>query len=385
MVKLILCIIISLIMTLSLAACGKDGYNPEPFDETGSSECETSWEAVENIKVGWNLGNTLDSCGDWLFQSPPEAYETAWGNPLTTKDMIAAVKDAGFNAVRVPVTWNDHFDDNGVIDEAWFDRVQEVVDYVMSLDMYCILNMHHDAGSDGWLRASTANYAENGDTYAKIWEQIADRFKDYGEKLIFESINEILDENSNWNSPSQDAIEGLSLYVQRFVDTIRAGEGYNKTRNLVLMTYAGSAGVTLSNFVMPEDTVEDHLIIEIHNYDPVDFCWRDSWLTSTSFWGSDADIAEMDAYFADTYSRAQQFDAPLIIGEWGSEGKDDNDEDRARHASYFVKKAQECGFAVFWWDCGHFALIDRENSKVAHPEIVQAIMESAGVSAEQEE
>lgn len=358
-----------------------DDYKPKPYDEKTSPECETSWKAVENITVGLNLGNTLDAHGDELIGSSPEAYETAWGNPVTTKEMIAALKDAGFNAVRFPVTWLNHFGRNGIIDEEWFARVKEVVDYLMSLDMYCILNMHHDAGAHGWVHASTANYAENGDTYSKIWEQIAGSFKDYGDKLIFESINEILDDDSRWGLPSDDAVEGLALYTQRFVDTIRSCGGYNKTRNLVVLPYAGSAGDALSKFVMPSDTVKDHLILEVHNYDPVDFCWLNSWLTSIDSWGSDEDAAKLDAYFADTYSRVQQFNVPLIIGECGSEFKN-NDEARALHAAYYFKKVKEYGFAAFWWDCGKFALIDRFNAEVSRPEIVRAMMESAGVTVE---
>lgn len=374
MIKRIFCLALVFVLAMSLISCKKDDYNPKPFDDSLNIECETSWEAVSNMTLGWNLGNTLDACGEWINSEDPSAYETAWGNPVTTKEMIAAVKDAGFNAIRVPITWADHIDEKGIIDEPWLDRVEEVVDYIMSLDMYCVINVHHDAGADGWVRASTANYAKNGDRYAKIWEQVATRFKDYGEKLIYESVNEILDEHSTWNTPSDDAVEGLALYVQRFVDTVRACGGYNETRNLIVMTYSGASGGAISSFVLPKDSVEDHLILEIHNYDPVDFCWRDSWMNSLDFWGTDQDIAEMDAFFADTYSRMQNLNVPLVIGEWGSEAKDDNEDERAKHAAHFVEKATEYGFATFWWDCGHFALMDRPNARVLRTKIVDAMV-----------
>lgn len=365
-------------ITLSFAACGSnnDVYTPEPSGDENNYECETSWDAVANIKAGWNLGNTLDSISHQPEGTPTDVYETAWGNPVTTKKMISALKDAGFNAVRVPVTWEDHIDRKGNIDKEWLDRVQEVVGYVMSLDMYCIVNIHHDAGADGWLHASEGNYSENGDVYARIWEQVADRFKDYDEKLMFESVNEMLDDNSNWGYPSEEAAKGMTLYTQRFVDTIRSGEGYNKTRNLVVMTYAGSASNAISDFVVPEDTVEDHLILEIHDYSPADFCWLESWMTPTDVWGSDEDKAEMDAFFVDTDKRVKELGLPLIIGEWGSQSKD-NESERAEHAAYFAKKVHEYGYAAFWWDCGAFALLDRPNEKILRPEIVEAIINAS--------
>ncbi|MBQ7782696.1 MAG: cellulase family glycosylhydrolase [Oscillospiraceae bacterium] len=126
-----------------------------------AAKSETADAAVSAMTAGWNLGNTLDSCGEWIglyTQGLPSDYETAWGNPITQKKMITAVKNAGFNSVRVPVTWSEHIDDKGNIDKKWLDRVQETVDYVISQDMYCILNVHHDAGSDCWLEASDCGH-----------------------------------------------------------------------------------------------------------------------------------------------------------------------------------------------------------------------------------
>ncbi|MBQ8623953.1 MAG: glycoside hydrolase family 5 protein [Oscillospiraceae bacterium] len=362
-------VFITLIIALSLVSCGS-------AKGTDEYTCETAEEAVANIALGFNFGNTLDTTGDWFDRENIEACETGWGNPLITKEQVAAVKKAGFNAVRLPVTWRDHIDEDGTIDKIWLDRVAEIVDYIMDEDLYCIVNVHHDTGSDGWIRASEKNYNEKGDVYAKIWEQVATRFKDHGEKLLFESINETLDEQGNWGWPDAGDTQGIYLYTQRFVDVVRSCGGYNEVRNLVLNTYAASSGGAISDFILPEDTVENHLILEVHNYDPQGFCWQDaSWTQMTDEWGSDSDKAAMDSYFEDTARRANELGLPLIIGEFGSWDKG-NDSERAEHAGYVVGKANEYGIKCFWWSCGDAQLIDRYTAKPVHEEIIEAMVKA---------
>ena len=148
-----------------------------------SAKFETASQAVDNIKDGWNLGNTLESNGEWIglyTDGKPENYETAWGNPVTKPELIAAVKEAGFNAVRIPVTWYEHIDESGNIDPEWLARVQQVVDYVIQQDMYCVINVHHDAGG-GWLRATPECYEKYHDKVSALWHNIAVHFKDYDE------------------------------------------------------------------------------------------------------------------------------------------------------------------------------------------------------------
>ena len=203
---------------------------------------ETAEKAVEAINAGWNLGNALDSCGEWIglyTDGKPSSYETAWGNPVTAKKLITAVKKAGFNAVRVPVTWAEHIDDSGNIDKEWLDRVQEVVDYVLSQDMYCILNVHHDAGADGWLEASAECYKKNSKKFAALWKNIALRFRDCGGKLIFEGFNEMLDSNNSWtDAKANDAYTAVNDFNQLFVDTGRKTGVNNAERNRMVQVYA---------------------------------------------------------------------------------------------------------------------------------------------------
>ncbi len=342
--------------------------------------CETAAQAVANMKAGWNLGNTLDATtrrrsGELLTRESSIAdYETAWGNPITTKKMIETVVNAGFDAIRVPVTWQGHFDENYNIDKEWMDRVQEVTDYVMSLGVYCILNVHHDGGANAWICTSREGYEKAGDGFAHIWEQIADRFENYGERLIFEAVNEPLDETSNWGSRDPAHYEGVMLYNQRFVDTVRSRSGYNKIRNLTVMPYAGAHGNhRVAGINMPKDTVKDHLILQVHNYDPTGFCWLKSDkppLRDT--WGTDEDMEELYTSMSDLAEHGKRFGVPIIIGEFGAEDKN-NDAERAKYSYHFAKSAADNGIKCFWWDCGHFALLDREKCCMIHNDVVKAL------------
>ncbi len=347
-----------------------------------SSAAEANFEnanqAVENITVGWNLGNTLDPVGDWIDSSNGTApYETAWGNPVTTKEMLTVVKNAGYNAVRVPVSWAQHIDNEGNIDKVWLDRVNEVVDYVISQGMYCILNTHHER--DYWFKASMSSYYTYEKRFSNLWNQIATRFRNYDEKLIFEAYNEILDEAGNWTeSNSTDAYEAANKFNQLFVNTVRLTGGNNSMRNLMVQTYsAGSSDKTFNNFVMPNDTVSNHIIVQVHNYDPQAFTNKDvTWTTPTKEWGSDKDKSEIDWIMQNFKNFSDRINAPVVIGEFGSMDQN-NEAARARHASYFVKAAYDRGVKCFVWDDGgNYTLLDRRSLTWKFPTIVEEMIKS---------
>lgn len=335
-------------------------------------------KAVSNITAGWNLGNALDSTGDWIAKysgGKPERYETAWGNPVTTKALITEVKSAGFNAVRVPVTWADHIDKKGSINKEWLDRVQEVADYVISQDMYCILNVHHDAGADGWLEASAECYKTESAKFEALWNNIAVRFKNYGEKLIFEGFNEMLDKNNSWTEPkASDAYKAVNDFNALFVKTVRASGGNNSQRNLMLQVYsAGCSEKTLAGFELPKDTAGSHLIVQVHNYDPQGFTANDAtWTKMTDKWGSAAEKQYFDKLFARLGAFSEKQGVPLVVGEFGANYKE-NESSRKAYAEYFVSAAAKYGIKCFWWDTGEMALFDRSSAKVRYPDIVKAL------------
>jgi len=339
--------------------------------------CESAVSAVKNINAGWNLGNTLDATEHTsdrqLIVGGIEAYETAWGNPLTTREMLETVRSAGFNAIRLPVTWKYHFDSDYNIDPQWLDRVQTIADWILSLDMYCIINLHHDGGCRSWIRASRDCFERVGKGFARLWEQIADRFAEYGGRIMFEAVNEPLNDDGDWRSMKQEDYDAVMLYNQLFVDTVRSRGGYNPTRNLLVMPYAGAhSNERLGGFAMPKDSTEGHLILEVHNYDPTGFCWHNSEEPARDFWGNESDMELLYSSMRDIAHHAKRFGVPAVIGEFGVEYKE-NDSERAKYAWHFAKSAGDLGIKCFWWDCGHFSLIDRESCRISHPDVTDAL------------
>jgi len=340
---------------------------------------ESSCSAVNNMKIGWCLGNSLDCYGSWISGNV-YSYETAWGNPAITKELIGAVKEAGFNAVRIPVTYLDHMDSKGNVDKEWLGRVKEIVDYAYAEDMYCIINVHHDTGGgdEAWLKADKSEY-ENGmrEKYISLWRQIGNYFKDYDEKLLFEGFNEILDSKASWNGSDNEAYEIVNKLNKDFVDTVRKTGGNNSVRNLIVNSYgASSAASQISGFRVPDDSAENHLIAEVHIYDPSGFCGGsdDTW--------DENDEAVLDKIFSrlnDKIIKAQG--VPVIAGEFGTQdkfGTDEYEKERAEYAKYFVTKASEYGITCFWWDDGgSMRLFDRKTCEQTSPEVIKALEAAA--------
>nr|AHF24720.1 B-1,4-endoglucanase [uncultured bacterium Contig783] len=352
---------------------------------SADTEFMSAAEAASAMNVGWNLGNTLDSYGTWISGTAPSSFETAWGNPVTTAGLIAAVKDAGFNSIRIPVTWAQHIDSAGNIDGAWLDRVTEVVDYAMSLDMYVILNVHHDTGEHGgdkvaWLVADTGTIESERNRYSILWTQICNRFADYGDHLLFEGYNEILDSSNSWGHASDaSAYTAVNDLAQLFVDTVRAAGGNNARRNLIVNTYVAShEQQVLDAFVLPSDPASGHLLAEVHVYAPWGFTGTSESVTWTSVHDdfTDADRAEITGVLNDISAFSSRIGVPVIIGECGAELKD-NDSERAAYAAYLVSEAASRGIKCFWWDNGlTYSIFDR-SSETPCSAVVEALVSNA--------
>ena len=351
------------------------------------AEMESAQEAVKNMGLGWNLGNTLDSNSNdtlnmwierWTSRLPKD-YETAWGQPVTKPALMKMMKEAGFNAIRVPVTWYPHMeakfrftgnstawspskDDIGTkINAAWMKRVHEVVDYVISNGMYCILNIHHDTGAHpaSWLIADEASYAQQHERFEAVWRQIANEFKNYGDHLLFEGYNEMLDVKRSWcfasfNADGQydaaiatSAYNAINAYAQSFVDVVRSTGGNNAQRNLIVTTYGACCGAgswnshlqdPLKKMKLPEDEAVDHLLFEVHSYPDI---------TNLSYAKT-----ELRTTLNNLNKNLASKGAPIIIGEWGTLGENDYEEHRANYLAfsrYFVEQAKQRGFATFHW------------------------------------
>lgn len=328
-------------------------------------------EFVKNIKIGWNLGNTLDCTGSWINNDLD--HETAWGNPKTTEEMIKAVKKAGFNAVRIPTSWGEHLDSKNNISKEWLDRVQTVVDYAYKNDMYVILNTHHE----GWWFVPSKDSKETSERFTSIWKQIAERFKDYDEHLIFEGLNEPRTEGSakEWSGGTAEERKVINKYNKLFVETVRKSGGNNKLRYLMITPYAANIdGPAINDLEVPDDS---RVIISVHAYRPYNMALNTG-STVSSF--TDNDKKELDSMFKGLNDKFISKGVPVIIGEFGSLNKK-NDDERAKLAKYYVSAAKKAGVPCFWWDNGNdgsgeaFLLLNRKTAKMEHDKIVKALME----------
>lgn len=351
---------------------GGDPAEQGEDEPEGGIHHPTAQEIMDDIVVGWNLGNSLDSN---TKENEGLQSETSWGNPATTKEMIDLVKSTGVNLIRVPVTWYNHMDSESYeIDGEWMDRVEEVVNYVLDNDMYCIINVHHDTGMDGWLRASRTNLEENSRKFAAIWEQICERFGDYGDKLLFEGFNELLDDNNTWNTPGTEAVEVTNELNQLFVDTVRASGGNNATRCLIVNTYcAGGNRQSTNGFEMPVDTIGSKLIVEAHIYQPYSFVsgtseTDDTWASGKS--SLDAWLKNMDTAFA-------RKGIPVLIGEFGCVDSR-SDLERQTWLQYYMDTCCSYGFKCVWWDNGaEWRVINRRKVEIAEPELFDIMVTEA--------
>lgn len=344
---------------------------PEPGKDP--SGWENAAAAARNMGTGWNLGNTLEShSGDvnhmwieaWSDRSP-SVYEKAWGQPVTTRALFHMFKEAGFHAIRIPVTWyphmgtmtlrdTEHWDllsgwDGYAIDPVWMARVREVVDYVIDEGMYCILNVHHDTGdaSTTWLKADRQYYETYKERYCALWTQIATEFRDYDHKLLFESFNEMLDGKNTWNYSTSEAHGIINQYNADFVRTVRATGGNNAHRNLILNTYAASPlPQVLQDFVLPEDSAADHLLAEVHSYAPYQFAFDVQSGAKTEF--DDWCAAEVRRQIQYIYDGLISRGIPCIIGEYGCTSAR-SEAEIAKQCACYIEAAARYGIPCFCW------------------------------------
>lgn len=330
-------------------------------------------DVIDKIVTGINIGNTLDT-EDSKF-SPidlPYRFETGWGNPKVTQEWIDACLDAGFNVIRIPVSWGLHVSPapNYNITESWMNRVQEVVDYVYNRGAYVILNNHHGEWNCPYYDKQEEICAE----MTAIWTQIAERFKDYDEHLIFEGQNEPrkIGTSVEWNGGDKEGWEVVNATNKAFIEAVRKTGGSNPYRILMIPEYAASSSSNaMSHLELPED---DRVIISVHAYAPYNFALNTN---GTPVWNeakSDIDnvMRDIKKYFLDKGYR-------VIIGEYGALNKE-NEEERAKWIEYYLSEAKKIGVPCVWWDNGYtsgngelFGLINRRTNEIFYPLIVEAI------------
>lgn len=350
----------------------------KPSQIAGKMRNITSQQLVEDMTFGWNLGNTLDVCqadrdGDGKINEHVEAGEkvdeTLWGNPKATKELFTSLKKNGVNAVRIPVTWRDHMDSNGNIDREWMDRVQQVVDYAYSQGMYVIINVHHDGGGDpkfgAWIiEESQKDYNTFLKKYKNVWKQIAERFKNYSDYLIFESMNEV-GFDTLYNKNKADAYNLINKINQDFVDIIRATGGNNAKRHLLIAGYYTDIERTCDSLYKMPDDKAGRCILSVHYYTPWDFCTCDIKHT----WGTNSEVRQMETLIGKMKKNFVDKGIPVIIGEYAASGSD------LSSCIFFIEKlnklCSDYGIATFIWDNGR--QVNRKTYKWRTPQYLEAL------------
>lgn len=352
---------------------------------------------VRDMKIGWNLGNTLDASSD-NNRSDELSYESLWCGIKTTKEMIDAVKNAGFRTVRIPVSWHNHVTADGsyTISQVWMDRVQEIVDYAIEDDMYVILNIHHD-NNENYIFPDEAHTEQSKAYISAVWAQIADRFASYDEHLIMEGMNEprLVGTSHEWwlDLNSQDcvqAVECINEFNQTFVDTVRASGGNNAERYLLVPGYAASLqGATNEYFRLPEDPsgLENRIMVEVHAYTPYGFALAgsgDNGYTEQWSMDSDADRAEIDGLMDQLYELYVKNGTGVVIDEFGAREKNGNLQARADFSTYYIGAARARGISCCVWDNNafsgdgeNFGLLFRPMCTFRYPEIIEGLMRYA--------
>jgi len=331
-----------------------------PHGQKPGQDFEPAADAVKNMKVGWNCGNSLDSHGvaceyNTKYNCGGDkvlGFETGWHNPKIKPSLYPFVYDAGYGAIRLPVTWYPFMDADGKVDEKWMNRVEEVVNYVLDAGLYCILDTHHDAGSKDtrWITADPATYDNVSKRFKYLWQQIGTRFGNYGPKLLFEGYNEILDANCKWDSTDADSYATANKLNQDFVDVVRGLGGNNKYRNLVVNTYSASAHEgPVKAFKMPTDVVNGHLIVAVHNYAPYKFAFDQEDPEQDVKVFTKEGEAEVKKYLKIVNDNLVAKGYPCILGEFGATKKD-NDPERAKQATCYVSTAKDYGIVSFVWN-----------------------------------
>lgn len=364
-------ILASVLLMLLQACTPAEAHAPDSEDVPPTAK---QWN--KEVVAGWNLGNQLE-CGvrgldgeSVILTNPSDAItaETAWGNPVVTKKVIKAVKEAGFDAVRIPVRWQHHITNPLAmsVDRAWMNRVKEIVDWCLEYDMKVIINTHHDK----WLESRPLNQykEENCQKLALLWLNIASEFASYDYRLAFAGTNEV-HELDNWGKPTSENLAVQNAYNQTFVDIVRSTGGNNLKRHLIVQTYVCNPefGLYDNDFIVPMDidgNGNDYMSVEFHYYVPWDFCGE----AKRYFWGapyaqyggSEMDEKNMESLFAKVNQTWASKGLGVVIGEWGvtDHYQTSQMELGRQNISYYcnclMTLSRKYGFSAFVWDNNSF-------------------------------
>lgn len=392
-VVLALCVLAGTASALADVPVGTEGITVPVIDDLKKFEIpdNEAMALLRDMKCGWNLGNTFDAFNGYTGHFSGTGMESIWVGIKTTRKLIAAIKEAGFNTIRMPVSWHNHVDENDIIDQDWMDRVREVAGWALDEGMYVIVNVHHDNDVHYYYPDST-HYDRSAAYLSSVWAQIAEAFKDCDDHLIIESMNEPrlvgTQYEWSWNAGISDcrlAAKYINQLNQLFVDTVRASGGNNATRYLAVPAYSASPGSTVDQaFQLPQDTQDNRIIVSAHAYTPYNFALNINSNDRTFDLEKDQNKkGEIASFMNKLYNRFIKYGIPVMMDEFGALDKDGNLQDRVNFTAYYVASASTRGITCVWWD-NHafggngerFGLINRSTVKWVYPDIVLAIQEN---------
>lgn len=360
-------------------------------DPCGMNLQTTSMELSKALKIGFNVGNTFEA----IYKHPDgklAGNETIWGNPTPNAELFRSIKAAGFNLVRMPVSYSHQLvDPNSFeIEKEWLDKVAKAVDDAIDAGLYIMINIHWDGG---WMDHPNERYKDAiYERFEAYWTQLSLRFRDYDEHLLFAGMNEIADADADmWNvPPTEENLRVQNGLNQLFVDIVRSTGGRNYYRYLVLPSYLTNIGYAVFGFEHPKDVVENRTFLEVHYYDPWEFCIKEKdykleWGKPFADAGGDVPNWGLEDHMEETLQSLKRFtdkNIPVMIGEWGAPSRESDGiegEALARHLDsrnyyywYMVKTCLKYDLLSVNWDTGH--MISRRTYELLEADVIDAMM-----------
>jgi endoglucanase len=350
-------------------------------DATGMRDISPLLLAREMVP-GWNAGNSLDAIGG----------ETAWGNPPISQKLIDSVKEAGFRSIRLPIAWSKFSNATTFeIDTNWMRRVEAVVNYALNRDLYVLMNIHWDGG---WMQPTNARKDYVNNRLRIMWKQIAKRFRNYNDHLLFAGTNEVM-VDGDYGTPTAEYYNAQNSFNQTFISTVRATGGRNAHRNLVVQGFNTNIDHTVNFFQLPTDPRANRMMVEVHYYDPFNFTLNEN--SNITQWGATAtDPAKTETWANEAWTDAQFLKMktafidkgyPVILGEYGAIARTSlgSPEANAEHAKYrtlymqyVTRSIRLHGLVPMYWDNGptgdkSMGLFNRATGEKIYPEIISVI------------
>ncbi len=378
MFRKFIAVILSFVCIAAAVSVPAAADNSTPY---GQMRDISTMQLVREMGIGINLGNTMESCGDWIAQwsdGTVTSYETAWGSPVITEEIIRGYAAEGFGVLRIPVGWSNLMGENYTISKDYIDRVRQIVDWTIEADMYAIINIHYDGG---WVNEFPEKKNECMKRFTRFWQQISESFKNYGDRLMFEAQNEELGWSSlydEWNPAKNDRETSYALVNeinQKFVDIVRASDGNNPKRHLLISGYNTDIKKTCDPlFKMPYDPA-NRCAVSVHYYIPALFCILEEdadWGKMQPYWGSEDDYNELYGFMDMMKENFIDKGIPVIIGEYGCPQKNKDPDSVVRFITSVCQAAYDRQMCPVLWDVtdGHY---NRTTCRMTNPELQKLI------------